>query len=344
MRMRGRLRWLLVSVGAAASCVHQPELRGPLATRNQHPAQLLVGHLGPTSTRVLPAGDVSVRGDAAYTSLFLFGADAGGSWFMDGEVLRASAAASYGVGGGVEVGVAVPVAHAGGGFLDSFLIDYHDWFGLPDQDRSALPRDAFRVDASRPGESVWSMEPHGLELMDIPVSLSWQVAPPGERAVGIKLRGAVDLPAGDAGRGYGNGELDVALGAVAEYWRDGIGYTVHAQHAFAGSPATSRRRGFTFEDVSAAGVALELPVHEDWNVLVQVEWESSTLRNLGPRVAANDQALLWVGGRWTPDPSWSLEFSFGEDLLEQASPDFTAWLGMEWRLGWGAQGRATRSL
>lgn len=334
----GGLQWLIVALGAAA-CVSAPQLRGPLATRNQHPAQLLVGHLGPTSARVLPAGEFAVRADAAYTSLFLFGATPRSTWFMDGEVLRVAGGAAYGLGHGLQVELELPFAHAGSGFLDSFLIDYHRLFGLPDQDRSSLPRDVFRVDASQDGQSVWGVEPNGIEWMDVPVRFAWQVTPPADRQVGVALRAALELPTGDPDKGYGNGEVDVALGAVAEYWRNGVGYTAHAQHAFAGTPPGSRSRGFSFEDVTAAGLALEIPLKDDLSMLLQVEWETSTLRRLGPPSAGNEQAYLWVGGRWSPSPAWSWEVAFGEDLLEQASPDFTAYVGMEWRPGAEAKRR-----
>ena len=185
------LHWLMAAVGATA-CVSAPQLRGPLATRNQHPAQLLVGHLGPTSARVLPAGDIAVRADAAYTSLFLFGATPRSTWYMDGEVLRVSGGAAYGIGRGLQVELELPVAHASGGFLDAFLIDYHRLFGLPDQDRSSVPRNLFLVDARQDGQSVWGVEPNGLEWMDVPIRLTWQATPPADRRVGVaQVRGEV---------------------------------------------------------------------------------------------------------------------------------------------------------
>ena len=73
----------------------------------------------------------------------------------------------------------------------------------------------------------------------------------------------------------------------------------------------------------------------DLERLVQAELETSTLRELGPRVASRNQMMIWFGGRWTPSPRWAFEFGLGEDLIAKSAADFTAWLGLEWRIGAG---------
>lgn len=321
----------LLTASGLAGCVAQPRIGGPLPVRNQHPAQLTVMHLDPADTAVLPAKQTAWRTDLAYTSLFLNGSNAQGSWFMDGEVLRAALDARVGLGNGLQLGMQLAVAHSSGGFLDDFIIDYHDAFGLPDQDRSTGAKERFLVDATQGGNSVWSVRQSAAELLDVPIHLTWQVLEPGERKFGLAFRGGFELPTGDQNAGYGSGQVDVALGAVFDYQSHGIGWNGHVQHTFAGTPRTARTAGFSFEDVTSLGLGVELPLSECLHAMVQVEWETSTLRNLGPQVAARDQALLWVGGRYQTSPEWSMEVGFGEDLVGLASPDFTAWLAFIWK-------------
>ena len=310
--------------------------------RNQHPAQLLVMHLDPAGTDVLPAGETAWRADLAYTSLFLNGSNPQGSWFMDGELLRAALDARVGLGDGLQLGLQLPFAHTSGGFLDDFIIDYHDAFGFPDQNRSTSPKDEFLVRANRSGTTVWSAEQSGAELLDVPVHLTWQVRPAADGQLGLALRGGFEIPTGDQDAGYGNGQVDFAVGGVAEYRRGGIGYTLQASHTFAGTPRQSRDLGFSFEDVTSIGVGVELPLSRDLHAIVQAEWETSTLRELGPRVASRQQALLWVGGRWRPTPQWAVEVGFGEDLIGLVSPDFTAWLSFRWTPGARVAARRVR--
>jgi hypothetical protein len=336
MRWAGVLGGLSLSI--VAGCVAAPRLRGPMPVRNQHPAQLTVLHLPPAPAAVLPAGEVAARVDAAYSSLWLSGQGTGGrSWRMDGEYLRLGLGTRIGLGAALELGVELPLAHSSGGFLDGFVIDYHDTLGLPDQNRTTSERNDFDIEARQNGSTVWAVEPAALELLDVPLSLTWQVADPA-RGLGLALRGGLELPTGADRRGYGNGELDVSLGALLEHHALGLGFFGHLQHTWAGTPAQSRDRGFHFADVTSAGITIEAPLDDGVAALLQVEWETSTLRELGLQVTDRDQWLLWGGLRVAVGRGWQLELGFGEDLQGLASPDFTAWLAMAWN---PAAGRAS---
>ncbi len=335
-RLRAACWAVAAATLAAAGCVQRPDLKGPMPVRNQHPAQLLVMHLDPVGADVLPAGRTAWRTDVAYTSLFLVGRDPGSAWVMDGELMRTALDAKLGLGAGLQLGLQVPTAHTSGGFLDSFIKDYHDAFGFPDQDRSSNPDDQWLVEASRGGQAVWSMQESSAELLDVPVHLAWQLREPGEDRLGLVLRGGFELPTGDQDKGYGNGGVDWAVGAALEYRNRGVGYSLTAQHTFAATPRPSRTAGLRLQGVTSAAFGAELPITDTLHALVQTEWETSTLRDLGVRAAARQQLMLWVGGRWSLSPEWSLELGFGEDLIELASPDFTGWISMQWRPGVGS--------
>ena len=159
-----------------------------MPVRNQHPAQLLVMHMPPAATRGLAAGEVQARADAAYSSLWLVGVAPGKQWRMDAEYLRVATGLRVGLGGGVDVAVELPMAHTSGGFLDDFLIDYHDFFGFPDQERDIAPRNAYDISLRQGGSSVWAADPAGAALLDVPVYASWRLTP--DRApVGAAVRG-----------------------------------------------------------------------------------------------------------------------------------------------------------
>ena len=310
-----------------------PALHGPMPVRNQHPAQLTVMHLPTTDARSLPMGQVTVRGDAAYSNIFLLGTGSNGAqWKMDGEYLRAAVSVQAGLGGGLELGIELPFAHTSGGFLDSFIIDYHDAFGLPDQDRHSHPLDEFEIAAHRGTREVWSVDEENGTMLDVPLTLSWQVADPAD-GLGLAVRGGIELPTGNDDRGYGNGELDTSVGVVLETHWAGVGWYGHVQHTFAGTPDQSSSAGFRFRDVTSAGAAIEAPLSDGLAALLQVEWETSTLRDLGIDAASRDQVLLWVGGRIRLDLDTHMELGFGEDLASAVSPDFTAWLALSWTPG-----------
>lgn len=322
--------FLVVGAAHIAGCVAQPDLQGPMPVRNQHPAQLTVLHLPPAAAAMLPAGDVQVRLDSAYSSLFLLGSEGNRSWLMDGEYLRVGTGIRVGLGAGVELATEIPVAHTSGGFLDGFVIDYHDLFGLPDQGRDSYPKDEYRVEAVRGNTTVWEVERDGFELLDVPLYASVALLPTGTERLGVAARGGIELPTGDDERGYGNGEVDASLGIVLDYRLDAMALYGHVQHTFAGTPDRTQRSGLEFADVTSLGGAAELPLASDLHAFLQVEWERSTLRNFGLPVTDRDQLLFWVGCRWQTTAALGVEVGFGEDLQGLASPDFTAWLGMVW--------------
>jgi hypothetical protein len=287
-------------------------------------------HLDPAPSTVLRSDQASARLDAAYSNLFLFGSNGASSFEMDGEYLRTGLKLRLGLGGGFELGGELAAAATSGGFLDGFVIDYHDALGLPDQGRNTVANDQYEINARLGGADAFTVEQSGFEWLDTPFVLTWNLAEPdpaGER-LGVALRGGIELPTGDDDAGYGNGGVDASVGALLEHRAFGTAFVGHVQHTFAKTPGQAARAGLEFRDVTAAGLSWEAPL-DDWiSALVQVEYETSTLRDLGVRVAARDQVLLWVGARAELADRWDVEFAFGEDLQGNVSPDFTAWVGV----------------
>lgn len=339
--IRRRARWLLAACWLwPAGCAAAPDpFGGPLPVRNQHPAQLLVMHMEPAAIGTLGAGAVAARVDAAYSSLWLSGSAGPGSGTaieLDGEYLRAALHTAVGLGAGLELAAELPVAHTSGGFLDSFVIGYHDLFGMPDQGRDAAPRDAYEIRASRDSNDVFAVREEDLRLCDLPLWLTWTLVEPGEDRLGVAVRGGLELPTGDDKRGFGNGGIDWSGGVLLQYQTGPLAFYGHAQHTFAKSPELARTNNFAFGDVTSAGVGLEWRLADGLAALVQCEWETSTLRALGFDRAADDQVLLWAGGRAALGSTTAIEFGLGEDLVSFVSPDFTVWAAFVWRPGAGS--------
>jgi hypothetical protein len=301
-----------------------------MPVRNQHPAQLTVLQMDPRSAEILAAGSGDLRADAAYSSLFLAGAGSGNTSVMDGEILRTRVKGRVGLGQGFEAWTELPFAHTSGGFLDSFVIDWHDFWGLPDGSRSGAPQDQWDVRATRGGALAYEMEESGFELLDIPIGVAWDPGVFRSSPFDLLLRGAVEFPTGDQDRGFGNGEVDVSLGLVADYrWETWV-LTAQVQHTFAGTPDRAESAGLEFRDISSFGLGVEIALGPQTSALVQSQLETSTLRDLGFGQVADNQWLLWFGVRQGLGDGFYLEVGFGEDLSSAVASDFTAWVGVGW--------------
>ena len=110
-----------------------------MRVRTQHPAQLTVMTL-PHKTADLAQGEVRTHWTNGYSSLFLSGSGGGNAFAMDGEYLRTAIGARWGITDRLEVDVEIPFASTTGGFLDEFVVDWHDFFGFPNHGRDTAPK------------------------------------------------------------------------------------------------------------------------------------------------------------------------------------------------------------
>ncbi len=328
----------VLGCGLAACASVPPSIHGPIPVRNQHPAQLTVLHLDPVAATALPQGLVAARVSTAYTSMFLGGSTATSAFAMDGEIMRTSLGLRTGIGSGLEIGFEAPLLHTTSGFMDSFLIGYHDLFGFPDQGRSEVENNRFQVFAEQDGHRVYELREASLEFGDVPISGTCTLIPVRRTAngwgdPGLAARFGVELPTGDEDAGFGNGQVDYALGLCAT-WPLPIGALhAEAQRTFAGSPRLARNAGYSFADVTAGSLTLELQPLRGLGLLAQCSWETAALADLELDRANRDAMLLWLGSRLRLEGDLFLEVGFGEDLSKNIAPDFTAWLSMAWLPG-----------
>lgn len=312
-------------------CAVKPHLAGPIPIRNHHPAQLTVLHLDPTDTKRFGSGGGRARIGVSQTSFFLGGSGNGNAFQIDGELTRVVADVEVGLGHGLRLRTQLPFGYASGGFLDDFVIDFHDTFGFDDQGRPQGPRNDFDVFAEQNTSTVFRVEDDTVELFDVPIEVSWVGSEAGvDHPFGYGIRAGIELPTGNADAGYGNDEVDLAIGAFGE-WRPEdlvwLSVTGQVQHTFAGSPDRARAVGFEFSDVTSGGLSVETALHDRFSLLTQVQFETSTLRGLGFSRVADVQWLLWLGGRWHLSERTWFEATLGEDLGPFVSPDFVAWIG-----------------
>ncbi len=324
-------RWIqLGMLLVVGSCTTTPSpIRGPMRVRSQHPAQLTVLNMVPTQIGLAP-GETQLRWTNAYSSLFLAGTDnRGNSFEMDGENWRSAAGVRIGLDYGFEIDVEIPIGHTTGGFLDSFIVNWHDAFGFPNRGRDTFPKNQYITRARFRGQTAFDVAESDIELMDVPIELAWRFwEPTKDLPLRAAVRTAIELPTGNHRRGFGNGKVDAAIGVMGEYRWENFGVFAHFDHTFAATPGMAERAGMEFRDVTSGGLTGEMPIWDGWNAVVQVEWERSTLRDLGFSRAADDHWNLWTGMRVDVGDRTRLEVSLGEDLESFIGPDFTIWIAL----------------
>jgi hypothetical protein len=308
----------------------------PLATRNQHPVQLTVLHLGPRAARALPGGEVEVGGTVDWTSMWLLPGEGRDRIELDGELVRIGPGLRVGLGSGVDVRVEVPLLHASGGVLDGFIEAWHEVFILPQNRRDEFPRDRFvarahRRDVSGPLQTAYDLDETSLRLGDIPIEVAWFPEAMQGKEFQVGFRAGLELPTGNEDRGHGNGEVDGGVGIVAGWRHEAWAITGWGGWSWVGTPDMAKRAGLGYGDVPSLGIGLEVSLVEGLSCLSQIQWERSVLRELDNDHARSDQALLWLGGRYRFSPRHEIELAVGEDLIRNVSTDVTLHLGLRMR-------------
>lgn len=242
---------------------------------------------------------------------------------LDGETARLLLSHRRGLGAGWDFSIEVPLLSQGGGFLDSWIEEWHDWFGLPNGGREAAPRDQYeyRYDDSNSVTRLNVTEPYS-GFGDITLGIGRHM---GDR---VALRGMVKLPTGDDLR-LGGGNAGAAL------WFDASLPMPAGFQGFLAAGMSFNDRGAVLPDMQnreavfgGIGLTTPFPFTDRVRILAQLYGHSRLYD--GGRVSALSRAgvPLTLGLQVRTGPASRFEFGFLEDLAVNASPDFTAYLAL----------------
>lgn len=301
--------------------------RGPAEIRDEFltaQVRLTLPAVGPD---VLDPGRWLVRMHVDYGNDFGFSQVGSDLRFMvDGEHSTLEAQVRRGLGGGVDVGVRVPVRWRGGGWADGLIEWWHDTFGFANNDRDSFPQDEFHVEGRDVAYNEYEWTEKGWGLGNVELDVRWAFLCPSRRCDWrAALVGRVGLPTGTGP--YETSSVDVGLQAVAARQLGrrfdlygGLGGTWFSEDTI---------RGIEYEPLRAHGfLALEWRAASWLSLLVQTDAASRLVTNLVDYPAL--QWYLMVGGKADLGRGWRATLGVTENLLDQQSTlDAGIWASLE---------------
>lgn len=308
-------------------------LRGPVPIRVQNPLFLMFYRMTPAPTGVpaLGRGEIVLHSD--YTSYFRVDERPIGSVAaLDGELWRNAVRARIGLGRQVAVSIEIPTLYGGGGFLDSFIENYHDTFNFDQEGRDENEDDQFRFFLVNDGHLAYQLVEHEVGLGDISFTFDWRLRPETEHAPAVSLRGGLELPTGDEKRGFGNGRTDGGLGVGLEKTLGQYRLYSNVAYQFQGRPEMFSAAEVRIRDNWSADLALERPFGRHLSGLVQFGWEQSPMLGTALQAIDDNATTGILGLAWWPGGHWRLDFMFLEDLDGESAQDFTMSLAVAWTL------------
>lgn len=185
----------------------------PFRTINQSPLVQIYGLPAESSASVTSAGRFTINLSQDLASNYTSTATSREQIHLDGESYRWTLASRYGISERFEVGLEIPYVLYGGGFLDSFIIDWHKTFGLPQGGRDSAPKNRLKFFYDKNGVRKLEMDNSGSGIGDITLSVGMKLYEAIDVAGHdtLALRTTIKLPSGDSAFLRGSGSTDFSI-------------------------------------------------------------------------------------------------------------------------------------
>ncbi len=247
---------------------------------------------------------------------------------FDGETARAALIYERGFGSGWQASFALPFVDHSGGFADGFINDWHDFFGLPGDERKAAPDDRQRFSYTRNGEKRLGVDDSPSGLGDIRLGLKKRLAGLGDW--GMSVAGQLKLPTGHASRLTGSGGADLSLWTTignnqikASPWRvlgaAGLLYTGE------GDVLADQRR----QTAGFGWITLGYAFTPRLVARAQTYIHTALYNHTGIEALDGTAVQGALGFEWQVLSRSSLSFAVVEDLNTNVTPDVSFTLGVD---------------
>ena len=316
------------------TCSTLPESRAdlfePFSTSNLSP---LVQPYGiPASRSALQTGhgrlNWHIRTELANN--FTKGTDGNEAISIDGETWRSTVSLRYGITDQWEVALDLPYIRQDGGSLDSFIEDWHGWFGLPNGGREDVPDNQLTYLYELNGDRLVDLRDSTSGIGDASLSIGYLLRRQEDQSWNV--RAGVKLPTGDPDDLTGSDSTDVFMSLHVS--DDSL--LQHKDWYFHGSlgllvPGEAEIIADKLEDYVLFGSAT-VAWHTWKNVALkaQIDFHSavydSDLKELG-----EFSAQLVLGGSLNLGEKLLLDISVAEDIITDTSPDVVFQLGLRSR-------------
>lgn len=208
--------WLLMTVSticlATVACAEDMEIT-PFVTSNQSPLVQIYGLPRETGVDIALPGHLAIGLSQDISSNYTISSNAREEIELDGETYMLTLSARYGLMPRWEVGVELPYLVQGGGFLDSFIIDWHSAFSLPQGGRESAPKDRIGYSYSKDGIQKLKMDHAGSGIGDMSLTSGYGLYEFRDDKSHDRLvvKAALKLPTGDSSYLRGSGGTDLML-------------------------------------------------------------------------------------------------------------------------------------
>ncbi len=175
----------------------------PFATRDQNIFNLIHGQALPSNAALIKHKDTQWSGSLAITNTLNIKSNEEESIYLDYESYRFNLSYQYGLNENWNLKFDLPIIHLGGGFLDSSIDHWHDFFGLPGANRPFITDNQYNINYTYQNLPLINANSPTTSLGDLQISAARKFIENGNTA--ISLWASLKLPTGNENKLAGNG-------------------------------------------------------------------------------------------------------------------------------------------
>lgn len=304
----------------------------PFRSSNRSPVIQIYGLPAETSSKLLPTGKLQLGLTQDIASIHSQNSNANEEILLDGELYRWNMSARYSLTDNIELGLEIPFLMQDGGFLDSFIVDWHRTFGLSQGGRNTAPKNRLLYQYKKNGQTKLDVHDDAGGIGDISLLAAYKLydqQTDGDHDT-LAIRTQLKLPSGDSKKLLGSGSTDLALfltGATnrsTNYGILGLYGSVGGLFTTDGDVLKDQRNnwvgfgniGLGWSPTDWIGFKVQCDMHSKF-------YKKSSLDELGKFATS-----MTFGGTLKFPGNYLLDIGVAEDIAVDTAPDVTFHLGL----------------
>jgi len=304
----------------------------PFSTFNQTPLNQIYGLPRDASATVVPPGTFRFALNQDLSNNFSGSSSTREEITLDGETYRIGIATRYGIAPRWEVGIEVPYLVMGGGFLDNFIIDWHNTFGMRQKGRDSTPTRRINYIYHKDGTTRLRMNQAESGIGDISATVGFSLYETSDAGShdSLALKGGVKIPTGNSSYLLGSGSTDIML-QLCGSMNSGSGWGSLGAYGSIGAVAMSRGDVLSEQHNPLVGFGT---LGFGWGpaswISFKVQVNGNTPFYHGsslPQISGVPLILLFGGALKFPE-GYLLDIGVGENLSVGTAPDVSFHLGL----------------
>lgn len=307
-------------------------MRGPLFTRDQVLHQFIFYQFYPLKAKISGTNKKSnLIADLSHSNIIRLKQGYSYDTYSDYALTHLTLNYAYRIFSTTELTINTGILEYWGGFLDSFVHEFHTTFNFPDGQRKFKKDYDTEYYLGGVDYSIVNRKNSTTSLRDTSLMVRQELIKTGKSSsfphFVVTLAAGLELPTGNVKKGTSNGSLDYGAGLYIEkgFLERQLYLYILESYMILGNYKSEGKQMPTYGSKLQHSFTLEyLPKQfKAASFLVQLEYANSPYKKTKNLFLDTDPFLLLFGINFMKSKTHMFQFSFSEDLGHKTEPDFT---------------------